>query len=81
MKVRFGKGKTDYGPGVQVDLTSDEVAIAIDAYLVAHEVYVFGPRTVTVNGKLCDKGMVYVDPSGFVMSDGKRYCGNGDLNH
>ena len=79
MKVRFGKGKTEYGPGVEINLTGDEVATAIDAYLVSHNIYVFGPRTITVNGELCDKGMVYVDPSGFAMAKGKRYCGNGDL--
>jgi len=29
-----GKGKTKYGPGVDVILTGDEVATAIDSYLV-----------------------------------------------
>lgn len=79
MKIKHGKGKTEYGPGVEIKLTGNEVAIAIDAYLVAHGVYVSGPRTITVNGDLCEKGRVYVDPSGFVVTDGKRYTGRGEI--
>jgi hypothetical protein len=79
MKVRFGNGKTEYGPGVEIILTGSEVATAIDAYLVAHRIYVSGPRTITVNDKLCDSGMVYVDPSGAVVTDGIRYTGRGDI--
>jgi len=52
--------------GVSIQLTGDEVAIAIDAYLVARGVNVSGPRTVLVNGRLCELGEVYVDPSGSV---------------
>lgn len=50
--------------GAVVELSGDEVATAIDAYLVARSVYVGGPRTVTVNGELCREGRVFVDPSG-----------------
>ena len=78
MNVQFGKGKTEYGPGVQIDLTGDEVAIAIDAYLVAHRIYVDGPRTITVNGELCEVGKVYVDPSGKVVANGEGWSGRGD---
>jgi hypothetical protein len=77
MKVRHGDGRTQYGPGVSIELTGDEVATAIDAYLVAHGVHVSGARTVTVNGELCDKGLVYVDPSGFVIHDGEKVSGRG----
>jgi hypothetical protein len=67
-----------YGPGVSVvELTGDEVATAIDAWLVAHGVHVDGPRTITVNGKLCESGHIYVDPSGFVISDGVKTSGSG----
>lgn len=78
-EVRMGDGKTKYGPGVEVTLTGEEVAIAIDAYLVAHGIYVMGPRTVSVNAQLCKVGVIYVDPSGCVMSDGKRYSGRGGV--
>lgn len=78
MIVRYGKGRTEYGPGVSVELSGDEVATAIDAYLVAHSVVVCGPRTVTVNGELCQSGHVYVDPSGFVIDDGVKFDGRGD---
>lgn len=77
MKVRHGKGTTKYGPGVQIDLTGDEVAIAIDAYLVARRVHVSGPRTITVNGELCDRGQIYVDPAGFVIRKGEKISGRG----
>ena len=79
MKIKHGKGKTEYGPGVEIKLTGSEVATAIDAYLVAHGVYVSGSRTITVNGELCETGRVYVDPSGFVVTDGKRYTGRGSI--
>jgi hypothetical protein len=78
MNITYGRGKTEYGPGVQIDLTGDEVATAIMAYLVAHGVHVDGPRTVTVNGDLCAEGGIYVDPSGFVITPkGKRMSGRG----
>ncbi len=77
MKIDHGSGTTEYGPGVLIELTGSEVATAIDAYLVAHGVAVSGPRTVTVNGELCESGSVYVDPSGFVIADGKRISGRG----
>lgn len=79
MKINHGKGKTEYGPGVEILLTGDEVAIAIDTYLVAHGVYTFGPRTIRVNGELCDIGEIYVDPSGCVVHDGVRYTGRGNI--
>lgn len=77
MDIVFGKGKTKFGPGVCVNLTGDEVATAIHAYLVAHQIYIHGPATVSVNGELCNNGRIYVDPSGFVIADGQKYSGRG----
>ena len=77
MRIIYGNGKTEYGPGVLVELTGDEVATAIDAWLVAHGVHVSGARTVTVNGELCSEGQVYVDPSGRVIYKGTAYEGRG----
>lgn len=77
MKVSFGHGATEYGPGLIIDLTGDEVAIAIDDWLARRGVHVHGPRTVKVNGELCEAGEIYVDPSGFVVTDGTRYSGRG----
>lgn len=78
MKIKFGKDKSEHGPGVSITLTGDEVATAIAAYLVAHGVHISGPRTVTVNGKLCDVGRVYVDPAGSVVTPkGVRMHGTG----
>jgi len=56
----------DFGDGCSIGLTGDEVASAIDAWLLAHGVKVSGPRTITVNGDLCSSGLVYVDPAGSV---------------
>jgi len=77
MKVKYGSGTTQYGPGVEINLTGAEVATAIAAYLVARNIHVRGPRTITVNGCLCDFGRVYVDPSGFVIRKGERIDGRG----
>ncbi len=77
MKVKYGEGRTEFGTGVAIELTGDEVAIAIDAYLKAHRIHVSGPRTITVNGDLCEKGRIYVDPSGFVIHKGKKLDGYG----
>lgn len=75
--IKRGDGKTQYGPGVSIELTGDEVATAIAAYLVAHDINISGARTITVNGELCETGHVYVDPGGFVVSDGEKISGRG----
>ena len=75
MQISIGNGQTKYGPGVDIKLTGDEVATAIDTWLVAQGVHVRGPRTVRVNNGLCNDGNVYVDPSGFVVANGKMYLG------
>ena len=77
MEVKFGKGKTEYGPGVEINLTGNEVATAIDAYLVAHGIIVDGPRTIRIRGELCGNCKVYVDPSGNVIEKGKGWSGRG----
>ena len=73
MRVERGNGKTKWGPGVNIKLTGCEVATAIDTFLISHGIYVGGPRTITVNGDLCNEGSIYVDPSGFVVDNGKRF--------
>ena len=77
MNISYGDGKTEYGTGVDVDLSEDEVAIAIEAYLVSHCVFVSGARTITINGELIEFGNVYVDPSGYVISGGNKISGRG----
>ena len=78
MIVKYGEGRSGYGPGVSIELTGVEVAIAIDAYLVARRIHYSGSRTITVNGELCKEGRVYVDPDGFVItSKGKKMSGRG----
>lgn len=76
MKIYSGSGVTQYGPGVQIDLKGSEVARAISTYLHAHEVYINGPMTITVNGELCEFGEVYVDPSGKVVVKEECFYGN-----
>lgn len=75
MKIQLEPGAMK-SPAVSIQLTGDEVATAIDAWLVAHGVHVSGPRTVFVNNELCTSGEVYVDPSGFVIKGGKKYAGS-----
>ena len=78
MIVKQGEGgRHATGPGISIELTGDEVATAISAYLVAHGVYVHGPRTIRVNGELCNAGRVYVDPSGYVIFEGAKLSGRG----
>lgn len=80
MKIEYGRGKTEFGPGVEIKLSGDEVANAIHAWLVAHQVYINGPMTIRVNNELCELGKVYVDPSGFVVSKGIKFSGRGSNN-
>ena len=77
MEISYGSGRTEFGPGVDIELTGDEVATAIDAYLVAMGVCVAGPRTIRVNNALLSVANIYVDPSGFVISGGARTAGDG----
>lgn len=77
MRVNYGNGTTEFGPGVLIELTGNEIATAIDAYLCAHNVHVQGSRTITVNGELCEAGEIYVDPSGFVVDNGRHLSGRG----
>lgn len=80
MEVKFGASSSEYGPGVAVELTGDEIDRAITTYLHAHGVYISGARTVRVNGDFCGSGRVFVDPSGFVMHEGRRYNGRGTID-
>lgn len=80
MKIKYGAGTTEFGPGVNIDLSGDEIAIAIGAYLVAHNVHIQGPRTIKVNGELIEDGYVYVDPSGYVIENGVKFSGRGPYN-
>lgn len=77
MEIKYGEGKTQYGPGVSIELTGNEVATAIDAWLVAHGVHVSGPRTISLNDTICRdvNANIYVDPSGFVIADGEKFDG------
>jgi hypothetical protein len=81
VKIDYGKGTTKYGLGVRIELTGDEVANAIATWLVAHNVFISGARTVTVNNEMCEYGQVYVDPSGFVITpEGQRLSGRGPVD-
>lgn len=64
MEINKGSEKTKY---VQITLTGDEVAMAIDEWLASQGVHVTGPRTINVNGNLIETVGVYVDPSGSVV--------------
>lgn len=71
MKIKYGKGPTKFGPGIDIFLTSEEVATAIMTYLTIRDVHISGPRTIKINDELCRVGYIYVDPSGFVICNAK----------
>jgi hypothetical protein len=76
MKIKKGKGTTEYGKGVDITLSGEEVARAIMTYLTAKGVYISGARTITVNGELCESGKIYIDPSAFCIDKkGKKWNG------
>ncbi len=75
MRIEHGQGTTQYGPGIDIHLDRNEVAIAIDSWLLGQSVYVNGARTVLFNpDRSC---RVYVDPSGYVIQDGEKISGRG----
>lgn len=55
-----------------VELSGDEVATAIDAYLVARRISVSGSRTITMRGELLYGASIYVDSSGRLVDNRKR---------
>jgi len=69
MNIEYGNGTTEYGTGISISLTGNEVATAIDEWLEKNHVKVNGPRTITVNGEMCKNGHIYVDPSGSVVRE------------
>lgn len=81
MEIKHGNLVLKEGRGVEISLSGDELATAIDAYLVAHGICVRGPRTVRVNGEMCESARVFVDPSGFVNdnTNSVKYNGNGTI--
>jgi hypothetical protein len=75
MEIKKGNGRTKFGKGINILLTGEEVGLAISAYLKANKVHISGARTIMVNGDLCNKGRIYVDPSASVIHEGKKYSG------
>jgi len=64
---------TQWGMPVSIELTPHDVAMAIDTYCAAKGIHVHGPRTISMDGKLLRRVVIYVDPSGFVVRNGVRY--------
>lgn len=78
MKVSISDKTGIYGPGVDVTIDGDELALAIETWLMAHDVRVYGARTIIIDEDF-NGARVYVDPSAYVIHDGKRYSGRGDI--
>lgn len=57
---------------VIINLDGNEMATAIDAYLVSHCVCVSGPRTIRVNGTIIKDVEGKVIVNGSVIADGER---------
>jgi hypothetical protein len=79
MKIEYGTGPTPYGPGVNIKLDAGEIVLAIHAWLVANDVHIVGPRTITMENKLLTDGKVYVDPVGRVIFKGEEFSGRGPI--
>lgn len=77
MIIEHGKSKTKYGPGVDIRLSSEDIAKAILEYVERKGVTITGPRTVLIDGKLCTNGKVYVDPLGNVETEYVILTGRG----
>ena len=76
MNIRYGNGQTEFGPGVEILLTGEEIATAVFSWLVGHGVHINGPRTIRINGGQISDGSIYVDPSGFVVCEGEKFSGD-----
>jgi hypothetical protein len=75
MKIKKGKGDSEFGTGIDIKLTGNELAKAVDLYLYSQDLYVSGARTIRVNGDKCKSASVYIDPSGSLIKDGERISG------
>lgn len=80
MIIRYGKGTTEFGPGIDIELTGNEVALAIEAWLVGQDVHIRGSRTIHVNEDLIENARIYLDPSATLMARGKGFSGRGPDN-
>ena len=75
MKIKKGKGTSECGAGIDIQITGNELAHAIHTFLYSKNVYIDGASTVRVNGEMCESASVYVDPSGSVIKNGVRRNG------
>lgn len=80
--VKYGNGKTEYGPGVLITLSGEEMAKAVMLWLHSQDVIVRGPATIRYDGEFLQDNLatVYVDPSGFVIADDQKFSGRGPID-
>lgn len=77
MHVGYGKVLTEAGPGIRVQLTSQEVEIAIRCYLTAHCLQLHGDYKITIDNAPVGDAEILVEPAGYVVVRGKKMCGGG----
>lgn len=68
MEIKYGEGTSEYGPGVDIVLSGDELAQAIFDYIKSQGAIIEGPMTARANGGRCMSARVHVDPSGMVTT-------------
>ncbi len=79
MKIKKGKGTSEFGKGVEIKLSAKDVCLAIEAYLVTKNIHYSGSRTMTINGELIKKGSVYIDPAATLVAKNKGWdCRKGE---
>ena len=71
MKIGKGDSAGIYSEGTVIELTGDEVALAIDSWVYSQGVVIDGARTVRVNEVNIESAYIYVDPSGRVIKRGE----------
>lgn len=76
MRIETENATTEHGSGVSVHLDGKEVATAIDAWLTAHGIRINGPKTIMVNGQLCEQGHVHADSPSYLEVNGEKISGH-----
>lgn len=75
MKIDKGKGTSEFGTGINIEMSGEELAHAVSTYVHSRGIHIDGSRTITVNGELCESASIYVDPCGSLIIDGRKISG------
>lgn len=79
VEVKYGNGKTEYGPGVLITFDANDICrFIISALEERYGITIGGPRTIKIGGELIQgDGSIYVDSSGSAVCGDLLYSGRG----